>query len=128
MVETLQRLRKAGKTLLFASHRPDEVITLADGVLVLEKGKVVARTTPAELWPREKPVQLVRLSLSMANEADAAEVLRRAGLAVHLNGAGLCVAVPRDRKAEPIVTLAKSQIEVRDIEVLDDIDMPGEPS
>lgn len=128
VVETLQRLRASGKTLLFASHRPDEVISLADRVLVMERGMVVRDTTPAELWPTEKPVQVVRLYLTMANEDEAAERLREAGHAVHLNGHGLCVAVPRDRKAEPIATLARSQIEVRDIEVLDDVQIPGETS
>lgn len=124
VVQTLHRLRAGGKTLLFASHRPDEVITLADRVVVMERGRVVRDTTPAELWPTEKPVQVVRLHLAMAGEADAAEVLRRAGHAVHLNGHGLCVAVPRDRKAEPIGVLARSRIEVRDIEVLDDVQIP----
>lgn len=128
VVETLQRLRTTGKTLLFASHRPDEVISLADRVLVMERGKVVRDTTPAELWPTEKPVQVIRLYLTMANEADAADALREAGHAVHLNGNGLCVAVPRDRKAEPIAALARCQIEVRDIEVLDDVQIPGEAS
>jgi ABC-type multidrug transport system ATPase subunit len=128
VVETLQRLRTTGKTLLFASHRPDEVISLADRVLVMERGKVVRDTTPAELWPTEKPVQVIRLYLTMANEADAADALREAGHAVHLNGNGLCVAVPRDRKAEPIAALARCQIEVRDIEVLDDVQIPGKAS
>lgn len=124
VVATLRHLRSTGKTLLFASHRPDEVISLADRVLVMERGKVVRDTTPAELWPTEKPVQVVRLYLSMASEADAADVLREEGHAVHLNGHGLCVAVPRDRKAEPIAALARRQIEVRDIEVLDDVQIP----
>lgn len=124
VVVTLRHLRSTGKTLLFASHRPDEVISLADRVLVMERGKVVRDTTPAELWPTEKPVQVVRLYLSMASEADAADVLREAGHAVHLNGHGLCVAVPRDRKAEPIAALARRQIDVRDIEFLDDVQIP----
>lgn len=124
VVATLQRLRNDGKTLLFASHRPDEVIALADRVLVMERGRIVRQTTPAELWPTEKPVQVIRLFLTMANESDAADALREAGHAVHLNGHGLCVAVPRDRKAEPIATLARRQIEVRDIEVLDDVPIP----
>jgi ABC-type multidrug transport system ATPase subunit len=124
VVATLRHLRSTGKTLLFASHRPDEVISLADRVLVMERGKVVRDTTPAELWPTEKPVQVVRLYLTMASETDAADVLREAGHAVHLNGHGLCVAVPRDRKAEPIAALARRQIEVRDIEVLDDVQIP----
>lgn len=124
VVEMLQRLRASGKTLLFASHRPDEVISLADRVLVMEQGTLVRDTTPEELWPTEKPVQVVRLYLTMAREADAARALREAGHAVHLNGQGLCVAVPRDRKAEPIAILAKRQIDVRDIEVLDDVQIP----
>ncbi|MBA4120400.1 MAG: ABC transporter ATP-binding protein [Isosphaera sp.] len=124
VVATLQRLRQAGKTLLFASHRPDEVISLASRVLVLERGAVIRDTTPAQLWPTEKPVQVVRLYLTMASESAAADVLREAGHAVHLNGHGLCVAVPRDRKAEPIAALARRQIEVRDIEILDDIKTP----
>lgn len=124
VVLTLQQLREAGKTLLFASHRPDEVISLADRVLVLERGQLERDTTPAELWPTEKPVQVVRLYLSMASETDAADALRSAGHAVHLNGHGLCVAVARDRKAEPIIALARHHIEVRDIEVLDDVRLP----
>jgi len=100
------------------------VILLADRVLVMERGSVQRDTTPAELWPTEKPVQVVRLYLSMAREAEAADVLREAGHAVHLNGMGLCVAVPRDRKAEPISALNRRQIEVRDIEVLEDITLP----
>jgi len=122
VVSTLQRLRSSGKTLLFASHRPDEVISLADRVLVMERGRLERDTTPGELWPTKKPVQVVRLHLNMASEAEAADVLRQAGHVVHLNGHGLCVAVPRDRKAEPIGVLARQQIEVRDIEVLNDID------
>lgn len=124
VVSTLRTLRERGKTLLFASHRPDEVISLADRVLVMEKGRVIRDTTPAELWPTEKPVQVVRLLLTMASESDAADTLRAAGHAVHLNGHGLCVAVPRDRKAEPITTLARHRIEVRDIEILHDVQFP----
>ncbi len=124
VVEALKRLRSDGKTLLFASHRPDEVILLADRVFVMEQGKVLSDTTPSALWPTEKPVQIVRLFLTKASEAEAADALRKAGHAVHLNGRGLCVAVPRGHKAEPIATLARSQIEVRDIEVLDDLQIP----
>lgn len=124
VVVTLRRLRDSGKTLLFASHRPDEVISLADRVLVLERGRLVRDTTPVELWPTEKPVLVIRLYLSMASETEAADALRDAGHAVHLNGNGLCVAVARDRKAEPIAALARHHIQVRDIEVLDDVQLP----
>lgn len=125
VAQTLRDLKAAGKTLLFASHRPDEIIALADRVLVLERGRVERDTTPSELWPSERAVRVMRLFLSSGSEADAARALRQAGHAVHLNGHGLCVAVSRDRKGEPIAALARERIEVRDMELIDDLEIPG---
>ncbi len=48
-IELLVRLRDAGKTLLFTSHHRDEVERLADRVLVLAEGRVVAEGAPAEV-------------------------------------------------------------------------------
>ncbi len=121
VIDTLCQLRDEGKTLLFASHRPDEVLSLAGRVLVMEKGKLIKDITPAELWPTESRIQTMRLYLSMGTEESAATVLRDAGHAVNLNGNGLCVSVPRNRKAEPVSVLAKAEIEVRDFEILEEV-------
>ncbi len=121
VIDTLCQLRDDGKTLLFASHRPDEVLSLAGRVLVMEKGKLVKDVSPQELWPTESRVQTMRLYLSMGTEETAATVLRDAGHAVNLNGHGLCVSVPRNRKAEPVSVLARAEIEVRDFEILDEV-------
>jgi len=121
VVETLMNLRQMGKTLLFASHRPDEVLALASRVLVMEKGKLISDTTPAELWPTDSPLQTLRLHISMGTDESAATVLRNAGHAVNLNGHGLCVSVPRNRKGEPMSVLSKASIEVRDFEILKDV-------
>ena len=128
VVEMLQGLKKREKTILFASHRPDEVITLADRILVIEKGRLLRDTTPADLWPSETPIQTIRLYVSGGCEAGAATVLRDAGHIVNLNGHGLCVAVPRDRKTNPINLLLRADIEVRDFEILDDLQLEGSPS
>ena len=121
VIDTLCQLRDDGKTLLFASHRPDEVLSLAGRVLVMEKGKLVKDVSPQELWPTESRVQTMRLYLSMGTEETAATVLRDAGHAVNLNGHGLCVSVPRNRKAEPVSVLARAEIEVRDFEILEEV-------
>ncbi|MCA9280237.1 MAG: ABC transporter ATP-binding protein [Phycisphaeraceae bacterium] len=126
VVDTLKQLLHSGKTLLFASHRPDEVMALAERVMVLEKGKVVRTSTPAELWPTKTSVQVMRLVLNMSSETKAAEILQSAGHAVHLNGSGLCVSVPSDNKATPIHVLSQHNIEVRDIELLENVTLPGE--
>ena len=125
VVETLRQLAGSGKTVVFSSHRADEVRTLAGRVLVMERGRVLQDTTPAALWPCEAGARTLRLFLRHASELDAAEVLRGAGHAVNLNGHGLCVTVAGDQKAGPIHTLALAQIEVRDIEILGDL-TPGE--
>ncbi len=47
--EILKSLRAQGKTVLLSSHHLDEVETLADRVIILRAGEVVADGTPMEL-------------------------------------------------------------------------------
>ena len=44
----LRRLRETGKTIVFISHKLDEVLEIADHITVLRRGKVVGATKPAE--------------------------------------------------------------------------------
>ena len=44
----LRRLRETGKTIVFISHKLDEVLEIADRITVLRRGKVVGETRPAE--------------------------------------------------------------------------------
>jgi ABC-type multidrug transport system ATPase subunit len=126
VVDALRSLKTDGKTILFASHRPDEVLALADRMLLLDRGRIVCDTTPRELWGHEGAVLTMRLHIAGDDEEHAATMLRNAGHAVHLNGHGLCVAVERQRKADPIHTLTKSSVVVRDFEILRDVPAPGD--
>ena len=49
LLRVLTRLKASGKTILFTSHRRDDVLRLADRVLVLERGKVACRARPDEV-------------------------------------------------------------------------------
>lgn len=44
----LRKLREDGKSIVFISHKLDEVLAIADRITVLRRGKVVGRTTPSE--------------------------------------------------------------------------------
>ena len=44
----LRRMREDGKTIVFISHKLDEVLAIADRITVLRRGKVVGETTPSE--------------------------------------------------------------------------------
>jgi ABC-type uncharacterized transport system ATPase subunit len=44
----LTKLREAGRTIVFISHKLDEVLQIADRITVLRRGRVVGETRPAE--------------------------------------------------------------------------------
>lgn len=48
LFQNLENLRRDGKTIIFISHKLNEVLRIADRITVLRRGKVVGETTPAE--------------------------------------------------------------------------------
>jgi ABC-type uncharacterized transport system ATPase subunit len=48
LFENLARLREDGKSIVFISHKLDEVLEIADRITVLRRGKVVGETRPAD--------------------------------------------------------------------------------
>ncbi len=48
LFENLRRLRADGKTIVFISHKLDEVLAIADRITVLRRGAVVGETSPPE--------------------------------------------------------------------------------
>ena len=48
LFQNLERLREDGKSIIFISHKLDEVLEIADRITVLRRGKVVGETAPAK--------------------------------------------------------------------------------
>ena len=48
LFRNLRKLKEDGKTIVFISHKLDEVLEIADRITVLRRGKVVGETTPAQ--------------------------------------------------------------------------------
>jgi nitrous oxidase accessory protein/Cu-processing system ATP-binding protein len=53
LLRVLARLKESGKTIVFTSHRRDDVIRLADRVLVLERGRLVRHARPWDVQEAE---------------------------------------------------------------------------
>lgn len=113
----LVRLKEAGKTILFTSHRLDEVETLADRVLVLRRGLLERDCRPAELTSVLGLRCDVKILLAEAQIESAVGLLAAEGYAARRNGRGVWVRVQADRKAGPIHLLARHRIVVENFEV-----------
>ena len=53
LLRVLARLKESGKTIVFTSHRRDDVLRLADRVLVLERGRVARHARPEDVAEAE---------------------------------------------------------------------------
>jgi ABC-2 type transport system ATP-binding protein len=73
--EVIKGLAGLGKTIFLTSHSMDEVQYLADRVVIIAGGKVVAEGTPDTLAGREKAATSVRFQL--AQSADLSDRLRQ---------------------------------------------------
>ena len=118
LLHLLAEVKAAGKTIIFTSHRIEEVETLADRVLVMEKGQVRFTCTAARTahppWagaPRSScawPPTVLDAAL---------DVLHADGFTARRNGVGVIVEVAHGDKARPIHVLSQADITVTDFEM-----------
>jgi ABC-type multidrug transport system ATPase subunit len=121
-VELVNVQKRAGKAILFITHRLEEVETLADRVLVLENGRRQACSRPADL-----PAQLGmknRLKVILPDNAldAAAAALIDAGYTAARNGRGVYVQVDSNRKADPMRDLLARGFPVHDFQLDEPLD------
>ncbi len=109
---------REGKTILFASHRLEEVEALADRVLLLEQGELVSILTPADLLARVLPEVELTLWVPADQRLAAVNALTGAGWSAHANGRGtVVVRVRAEHKAQPFQALQARGIAVDDFEL-----------
>jgi ABC-2 type transport system ATP-binding protein/nitrous oxidase accessory protein len=112
----LAQVKAAGKTVLFTSHRLDEVEALADQVLIMECGRE-GLTVPASQLARQLNLHTqIKLHLPAHQIDPALGILSADGFQVRRNGVGILVDVPHGAKAGPIHLLSRAAIVVTDFE------------
>lgn len=114
----LAALHHEGKTIIFASHRIEEVETLADYVLVLDHGKLSETISPEELRARlSADIEMV-LWVSEAQRAHAKNYLTDKGIDAHLNGRGtVVVRIHANQKMRALNLLNECGVAVQNFEI-----------
>jgi nitrous oxidase accessory protein len=122
----VSQIKRQGKTIVFCSHRPDEVRQLADYVLVLDKGIIVAEGKPNELADLLQEKVTLKLKVAEEQRFAAKETLQRHSFVASLNGSQLLVTAPNERKALPIQVLVAEGITVHDFDLSEGDHVCGE--
>jgi simple sugar transport system ATP-binding protein len=59
LFDVMRSLKEGGKSVIFITHKLNEVLAVADRITVLRRGRVVGTTTPAETSPAELAAMMV---------------------------------------------------------------------
>lgn len=117
-VGLLERLSGCGRTLLFASHRIEEVGSLARRVAQLERGRLVELSTCSDFVARMGRCAMLHLLIPADLREQALRSLHLNGYSPRMNGVGLIVPVMPEHKAAPFRLLADARIPVEDFELV----------
>lgn len=109
----IKEYKEAGNTVVFSSHRLDEVDYLADRAVVMRNGRIVFDGGPGNLRRASGLATKIVLRIAHEDLTRAEKVLAHAGIGAHSrNGGGLVVEAPGGDAVRPIVELASSDIAV----------------
>ncbi len=109
-------LKKEGKTIVFSSHRLEEVFSFADRVLIMDQGSLIADCPPGEVYEKLGKQSFLVLYVPKNQTESAVRILGKHGFPVSQNGAGIKVKVDSHRKGQPISILAGEGISVNNFE------------
>ena len=103
--DTLEALQAQGRALIYTSHYMEEVERLADHIVIIDHGKVLADDSPAALHRRLASKALLRVELEAPAGADLLADLRtQAGVtALAAEGAALDIGLTDNAAAVPLL-------------------------
>lgn len=117
LLELLRGLKRQGMTMIFSSHRPEDVLMLADRILLIERGALRGEITPEQFLERlERDARLV-LHLAEGEAATALAALDRLGYQATARGDVVEVVLGGQPKGRVVGALARAGVAIEDFEM-----------
>jgi simple sugar transport system ATP-binding protein len=106
LFDNLRQLRAAGRTIVFISHKLDEVLEIADRITVLRRGKVVGEARPSETSKAKLAEMMVGRPVLFRLEKPAVEIGEPVLRVQDLHGEGKLHGVSLEVRAGEILGVA----------------------
>lgn len=117
-LKLIKELKKNGKTVLFSSHRLDEVDFLADTVLVMKSGRLVLESPPSRLGELLGLKMKLYIKVPSPSLKVALEILNKNGFKeTGLNGNRIFMQVTSNERILPVRTLLLAEVPVDDFNI-----------
>lgn len=119
IIETIEKMRDAGKTLIYTSHYMEEVERLADTIVIIDHGKVIASGTEAELVNLIIDKKNIKITVANPQDVVLAELEQQSSvLQTNMEGNTLIVTVAVESNAlnHLLMDLIKQGVEVDSVE------------
>ncbi len=117
----IRRLAERGKTVFVTTHYMDEA-EYCGRIALMERGKIVAMGTPAELKKKFFPVKPLELSFTKPVQHAVRQALEKAGIASAVFGATLRVRAPERAELERVIAPFQDGVSVQEAEpTLEDV-------
>lgn len=117
LLHLLKLLKKDGMTLVFSSHRPEDILALADRVLLLEGGRLQEEKSPTEFMRGLGETSRMVLFLRNGHVKEALTALVDYAVEATRDGRVLTVPVQPHQKADVLDRLSRAGVELEDFDV-----------
>lgn len=126
-IQTIHQLNQSGKTVVFSTHRLDEVIALASRVLILTDGCLTEECHPHDLAEKLGQSRWLRIWVPPHHKESTLKILDHHGFSYMPNGHSIYVKINAQGKIAPLRSLELAHIPIDDFDLVEgDVIRAGE--
>lgn len=116
LLQLLYDLKRKGMTLIFSSHRPEDVLALADRILMLDGGVLSEEQSPGAFKSTLGQESRLVVFLRNGHMQTALDTLTDIGLTGTGEGKVISVPIRVDQKAEVLSAMARNGVDIEDFD------------